>query len=61
MIIQEFVFEMWCGMSEFDHHIYALLKQQQRERPEKLIIITYLHIHVLVIDPHNDLLPSWLN
>ena len=30
MIIQEFVFEMWCGMSEFDHRIKALLKHAQK-------------------------------
>ena len=34
MTIQEFVFEMWCGMNEFDHHILSLLKQQP-ERSEK--------------------------
>ena len=34
MITQEFVFEMLCGMNEFDRRIFALLKQQQ-ERPEK--------------------------
>ena len=34
LIRQEFVFEMRCGMNEFDHRILALLKQE-RERPEK--------------------------
>ena len=34
LIIEEFVFEMRCGMNEFDHRILALLKQQ-RERPKK--------------------------
>ena len=34
LIIQEFVFEMLCGINEFDHRILALFKQE-RERPEK--------------------------
>ena len=34
MIVQGFVFEMRSEMTEFDHRILALLKQQ-RERPEK--------------------------
>ena len=32
--LKEFVFEMLCGVNEFDLCIFALLKQQQ-ERPEK--------------------------
>ena len=35
MIIQVFVFEMQCGMNEFDHCTFLTLVKQQQERPKK--------------------------
>ena len=55
MIIQEFVFEVRSGVSEFDHPILALLKQQ-RGRPEN-----YRQRRAQGSNPRSDLNTSGLS